>query len=142
MTFKSEKQGAALLVAVGALAIVGTLAMSFFMVVHQAIKTEEDAYWKVVARSLAEAGVEKAVATLQTAGTQYSGEENTLLGDQTQCERMFSTEVRPGAKVGTFEIRATGTVRTDLVVVKQAHVEALIEPGAAGRFRVTRWKEM
>ena len=142
MTTKHGKEGAALVVALVFLAIVAAMTSAFFMVVQQAIKAEEDAYWKVVAQSLAEAGVEKAATTLQTAGTQYSGEADTLLGDQKQCARTFSTEVRPGLKAGTYEIRATGTVRNDLVLIKQVHVEVLLEPGAAGRLRVARWKEM
>ena len=141
MVLKRRREGMALVVALLSLAVVSAMASAFFMVVHQTIKTQEEAYWSLVARSLAEAGIAKSLVMVQGAGAQYTGEAETPLGDQTQCMRVFSTQIQPGNKAGTYELCATGTLRNGTIIIKQARIEVLLEPDTAGHFHVVRWKE-
>lgn len=142
MRIKSRNnEGAALVVALLSLAIVTGMASAFFVMVHQAIKSQEEACWSLVAHSLAEAGIAKSLAMIQHTGAQYPGETETPLGDQTQCARVFSTNIQPGKKAGTYELCATGTLRNGALIIKQARIEVLLEPDTAGRFHVARWKE-
>ena len=99
-----RKQGGVIMLMVLALLAIGSLlSASFYALLNAGLS---DAYQRArvqTAMNLADAGLEKAVASLRT-DPNFAGEENTWLG-----EGVFSVTATAGTKPGTWQIVSTGT---------------------------------
>ncbi len=132
-----RKQGGAILLMVLALLAIGSLlSASFYALLNKGLS---DAYQRArvqTAMNLADAGLEKAVASLQT-DTHYAGEENTRLG-----EGVFSVTATAGAKPGLWQIVSTGVFHPNQRRFHaKAQVVADLHLDAKGRVLALNWRE-
>ena len=79
---KDDRHGAALLLAIGYLAILSTFAGAYLAGVHRTVDGFHRAERIQTARALAEAGVDRAIVMLKS-DPAYAGEEDLVLGEGT-----------------------------------------------------------
>ncbi len=132
-----RKQGGVILLMVLALLAIGSLlSASFYALLNRGLS---DAYQRArvqTAMNLADAGLEKAVASLRI-DPHYAGEENTWLG-----EGVFSVTATAGTKPGSWQIVSTGTFRPKLQSFHaKARVVADLQLDAQGRLLALNWRE-
>jgi type II secretory pathway component PulK len=139
---KRQQRGAALLLALCCLAVLTIMSAAFFEDVHRAIRDQNASRWRFVAASLANAGMEKAIAAMNARTAAYSGETDSPLGDQADHRTTFSVEVQHDAASGRFVVVSTGLVQEGPLILGKARIEAVLERGQDQHLRVTRWKEM
>ena len=130
-------EGTALLVAVAYVGAVTMLAATSLTALNQAIAAAGRTESRHVAFSLAEAGIEKAVAELGAHPRTYRGEEVTHLG-----EGWFSVTVTPDKPQGTYRIVSTG-VRGDAYGVRgTVPLEVYVRLSSDGEIDSFRWAEV
>lgn len=117
--------GSALLMAVVLLAVVAVGAAAVLRLYHIAFRESARGVKQEVARQLAEAGLDNALARLRVDAA-YAGEQNTPLG-----AGRFSVEVARNG--GVFRIVSTGEVVFEGRVMRAAVVRARVELAAGGR---------
>jgi hypothetical protein len=132
-----KRQGGSIMLMVLALLAIGSLlSASFYTMLNAGLS---DAYQRArlqTAMNLADAGLEKAVASLR-AVPGYAGEENTWLG-----EGVFSVAVAAGTQPGAWQIISTGTSRPgQRAFHAKARVVADIQLDAQGRVLALNWRE-
>lgn len=117
--------GSALLMAVVLLAVVSVGAAAALRLYHIAFRESSRGVKQEVARQLAEAGIENAVARLR-ADAAYAGEKDTPLG-----AGRFSVEVARDGQA--HELVSTGEIVFEGRVMRAAVVRARLELAAGGR---------
>jgi type II secretory pathway component PulK len=97
---KRRSRGAALIMALLLVTIVGVGAAAVWQYLHITLKESTHAESREVVFCLAEAGLDKAIAMLRTK-PDYSGEKNTPLG-----EGQFSVRVTPAKVPGQYQVKS------------------------------------
>ncbi len=132
MRTTSSSQGFALVLAIVIMAVIGALAAGLGSAVLRSYDTARAHERRLVARNLAEAGIDYAVAQLR-AGNSV---QNTTV---TLGEGSFS--LSPAPKEGDMlEVVATGEYRSDGQVLSRVTLAARIASSGDGP-RVTDWRE-
>ncbi len=135
-TLDRKRGGVILLMVLALLAIGSLLSASFYMMLNAGLS---DAYQRgrvQSAMNLADAGLEKAVASLRI-DPHYAGEGDTRLG-----EGAFSVAVAAGMKPGLWHIVSTGTFRPNQRSFHaKARVVADLQLDAQGRVQALNWRE-
>ena len=131
-----SRGGVILLMVLVLLAVGSLLSASFYTMLHIGLS---DAYQRgrtQTAMNLADAGLEKAVASLRL-DKHYGGEENTPLGDGA-----FSVTATAGKKPGAWRIVSTGVFRPEVSSFRaKARVVADLQLDAKGRVLALNWRE-
>jgi len=137
MKHPANRRGFALLMALGYLAVLSMAASVFLVYLNRAVTQGRNTELKTVALHLADAGVDKALAALQTAPEAYAGEAQTPLG-----EGRFSVEIERNGAPGQCSIISTGEVTDGDRVLSRARVvaEARLDPD--GAVRSLDWTEV
>ncbi len=133
----NRKQGGAImLIVLGLLAIGSLLSASFYTMLNSGLS---DVYQRArlqTAMNLADAGLEKAVASLRT-DPAYTGEDSTRLG-----AGVFSVAVTAGATPASWHIVSTGVFRPNQRNVHaRARVVADLQLDAQGQVLALNWRE-
>ena len=124
-------EGAALFLALGYLVVITLLATVVLKGVNRSMDASKADERRLAARSLAEGGIEKALATLRR-DAKYRGERHTALGDG-----QFTVEVA-AAGDGAFAIRSVGEL-TDGNLVLYGHEVTAHARIRAGRVTQIQW---
>lgn len=127
--------GTALVLVLGYLAVVTTLGAAFYVSVHRAVDASLARERHAVCLSLAEGGVEKAIAGLLQNPEPDAGEDESPLGDG-----FYSVTVERVSLPGRYVIVGTGRLGDDTVTLARAQVRAEVEL-SAGRVASLRWRE-
>jgi len=131
------RSGSALLVTVGYLAVLTILASAFLGYLNRTISNGNRHERKLVCMSIAEGGLDKALAELHVRPDEYRGETDTPLG-----RGMFSVEVTPGENAGQYKITATAELMDDTTVIARSRVVAAAVISPSGRLRALSWSEV
>lgn len=131
-TPRSSREGAALFAVVVYVGIVGLLGAAFVAGVNRAVDQAQRQETLGTCRLLAEAGVEKAIAALQT-DPAYLGETGTPLGDGA-----FTVTVEPAG--GAYRIVSTGAVAESPIGSARVRLAAEVQFSGASVVRL-RWLE-
>ncbi len=133
---KGKEDGVILLMVLALLAIGSLLSASFYTLLNKGLS---DAYQRgrtQTAMNLADAGLEKAVASLRL-DKHYAGEEKTPLGDGA-----FSVIATAGTKPGAWRIVSTGVFRPGSRGRQaKARVVADLQLDAKGQVLALNWRE-
>ncbi|HOT49475.1 MAG TPA: hypothetical protein P5318_16700 [Candidatus Hydrogenedentes bacterium] len=131
-----NREGLAMLLVLGYLAVLMTGSAVFFSLLNgtlsQAHAREESRY----CRNLAEAGIEKAIAELRRNPAGYRGEQDVLLG-----KGRFSVEVAPAETPFAYRVMSKGFLCDGGMARKQARIVADVSLAADGRVALLRWLE-
>jgi hypothetical protein len=130
-----NRRGAALVLAVGYVALAGLFAASFLAHWNRSEAVTRRAAWSQTCLNLAEAGVHKALAE-HAIDQGYTGETDTPLGDG-----RFSVTMTPGDGPDAWVITATGELLRggDVIARRVASARCVIRPGGAVQSLV--WEE-
>ncbi|HUW60004.1 MAG TPA: hypothetical protein VMZ06_03275 [Candidatus Bathyarchaeia archaeon] len=131
-----NSRGAAMLLAIGVLAIM-TISLSatltWFHVTFKYTSLEEA---RQTCSHIAEAGLDKALAEVKVGNRTYTGETDTVVGDGT-----FSVAVAPADRTGWLAIQSTGTLpRGAKSVVVRLAEDVQLDP--AGNVLAIEWREV
>jgi hypothetical protein len=135
----NRRAGYAMILVLGYVSAVTLFAAVFLEALHLGMNEARKADRHRVCVHLADAGVDKAIASLRAQGPAYTGNKDTELG-----VGRFDVTVKPGEAPDTFAIMSRGylpdidparPVRAEVVV------EALVVVDAAGA-RVLAWEEL
>lgn len=127
--------GAALVLVLGYLAVITTLGAAFFVSVHRALDASLARERHAVCLSLAEGGVEKAIAGLLQHPERDAGEGEAPLGDG-----FYSVTVERDASTGRYVVIGTGRLGDAQTTLARARVRADVAL-SAGRVERLRWRE-
>ena len=130
---RRNENGSALIFSLVLLIALTALVSGFLTLVSRTITSEHEAEWKQIARHLAEAGAEKAVAELRLRPAQYRGERDVAVGEGT-----FTVEAVPGEQPRTYTIAAVGKVLRGQRVIAEARVTVDLSLADGGRHVVRR----
>ncbi len=138
---KSQKKlrtnsGTALLIAIGYVAILSIISSTFVVYLNRSISRTSVQERTVLARNLAEAGIDKALAELKSGNAAYTGETNTPLGQGT-----FSVSVTRGALQGEYIIESTGSILGGPITVATSRVKVRAVISPSGGIRKLAWQE-
>lgn len=131
MRISTHARGSALLIAIVLVAALSIGAAAVIRLTHITLRESGKDAKTEVARQLAEAGIDKAVAMLRV-NPLYAGEERTALG----AGRFTVSVQRDGA---AFAISSLGEVVFQEEVKHHAALEALLELGVSGEVRALTW---
>lgn len=131
-----SEEGVALLLVIGYLAAMTIFLTAFLGALTHTLDREGIAEKRLIALNIAEGGLHKALAALQTRPNAYRGEEATALG-----EGQFTVEVHEGHLSGTYEVVSTGELGHSSLVVHRVRIGALLGFDK-GSLRILRWNEL
>lgn len=129
-----ERQGGALMLAVGYLAVMTLAASGFLAMLHHRMGVVRDLERAQSSRHLAEAGIEAGIAGLLADAGAYRGEFNVVLGNG-----QFSVSVVPESQHGVYVLESTGEVRYDGVVMSRKVICVRVTLDAAGGLGALEW---
>lgn len=136
---RNRRAGYAMILVLGYVSAVTLFAAVFLEALHLGMNEARKADRHRVCVHLADAGVDKAIASLRSQDAAYTGEQAAELGDG-----RFDVSVTPGESPGTFAIVSRGylpdidparPVRAEVVV----EVEVVVDAAGA---RVVAWEEL
>jgi Tfp pilus assembly protein PilX len=131
-----NNRGAAMMLALVTLAIMGigvTATLTWFHSTYKYATLQEA---RQTCSHIAEAGLDKALAELQSGNKAYSGETNVAIGDGS-----FTVAVKPAGRAGWVAIDSTGTLpRGASVVTVRLREEVQLDP--AGKIVAMEWQEV
>lgn len=133
MTASTHTRGSALLIAIVLVAALSIGAAAVIRLTHITLRESGKDAKTEVARQLAEAGVDKAVAMLRT-NPAYTGEERSPLG----AGRFTVAVLRDGE---AFAISSVGEVLFRRDVMRRAVLEARLVLDPSGKVRSFNWGE-
>lgn len=131
---RTHCDGTALILALGYLTIMTLLASSFLAALRMRMNEHRLNEKHTVALYIAEAGVHAAMAKLQSDSSDYTGEENTTLG-----EGRFSVQVKPGDASHEFVIVSTGELVAAKRGVYRMRIDARVSIGEKAT-EIRQWK--
>ena len=133
---QAQQRGFILLMVLALLAIGSILTASFYALLHTGIADAYQRDRQQTARNLADAGLEKAIASLRM-DPKYAGETDTPFG-----EGSFSVTTTAGARPGAWSVVSTGKFGgPDAGFHAKASVVADMELDAQGRVRTLYLRE-
>lgn len=126
-----DERGMALVAVVMYLGIVTLVGSAFCVTVHRVIEAQVRIEWREAGMCLADAGVDKALASL-CVDPAYRGERDTALGDGD-----FSVTVEPAEAADTYRIASTGRMGDATRTLAESHVvvEAVVTQGRVAQLR-------
>lgn len=132
-TLRSDS-GTALMLALGYVIVITMFVSAFVAALNRGIERRAKERYIQASSSLAEAGVDKAIAALRQGG--YAGEEKTPLG-----AGWFSVTVTPGLERGAYRIDALGALGGGEVTRGYVRIGADIVIDGARHSRTLRWEQ-
>jgi len=135
-TRKSNQRGAALILALLLVAIMGIGCTAVWRYLHTTLSETRRYERTETVQHLAEGGLEKAVAELRAAGGRYRGEEHTPLG-----AGRFSVAVQPEeGKPGTYRLLSVGELEDGGHVFARRVLEADLQLTPDGEVQAFYWR--
>ncbi len=131
-----NNRGAAMLLALASLAIMGIALSATLTWFHATLKYTSTSDARLACSHIAEAGLDKALAEIQSGNRAYTGETNTPIGDGT-----FSVSVSPADRPGWLTVKSTGTLPRGAADVK-VRLEEQIKTGSSGKALAIQWQEV
>jgi len=131
------RSGSALMVTVGYLAALTIFASAFLGYLNRTMSSANQNERRLICVSIAEGGLDKALAELRVRPDEYRGETNTPLG-----QGRFSVKVTPEKRAGEYRITATAELVDDAMVVARTRVVADAVLSPSGRLRALSWSEV
>jgi type II secretory pathway component PulK len=125
-TPKRRSRGAALIMALLLVAIVSMGAAAVWEYLHMTLKEGHRTEIQETTFCLAEAGLDKAIATLRTRAN-YNGEKDTPLGDG-----HFSVQVTPEAAPGQYQLKSVAILGEENRVQAQCTLRASLRLSPRG----------
>lgn len=129
-----NNRGAAMLLALATLAIMGITLSATLTWFHTTFKYTSLHDSRQACSHIAEAGLDKALAELQAGNGAYTGEQDTELGDGT-----FSVAVAPAERPGWISIKSTGKLPARGVTIR---LQEEVQIDSAGKVRAIEWQEV
>ncbi|MBN2312228.1 MAG: hypothetical protein JXR94_24830, partial [Candidatus Hydrogenedentes bacterium] len=131
----NARRGSAMILALGYLAAISIFAAAFLTLIHRTMSNMARTQRTRAAVTIAEGGIDKAVAQLRAHGADYRGERGTPLGDG-----RFTVVAKP-AGPAAYRIASEGWLTATHGPGARARVAAELQLDAAGRVRAFRWVE-
>lgn len=144
MTTALRREGLALFLVVGFLAVIMLGSAAFYVLLNRTLDHDHAQEKRLMTFAIAEAGVSKALASLTVQDGAYTGEADAPLG-----EGSFTVEVTPAGKTGAYQIVSTATLGPNRHAQGRPHrkgtsivrIEATAAPAQDGHLHVVRWEE-
>lgn len=128
-----RSRGSVLFLAVGLVAVMSIGSAALWGYLQSTLREARQAEIMAVSQHLAEAGLEKAVASLRNAPATYRGEENTPLG-----RGRFSVSVEQ-VRAGHYVVLSTGEMTDDGPVMARRALRAEVVLSPLGNVRDYHW---
>lgn len=122
-----SRNGFAMIYAVAYAGVVMAFAAAFLLYFNRTQDGLYRAHQAQMGRDVAEGGLEKAVAELRKAPTDYHGETNSPLGDG-----RFTVTVEPGDSPQAYRITAVGDILSGAFVTSHIRAYAVLVLGPGG----------
>lgn len=134
---RRDKRGAALLLALSAMAIVSMFAASYLAALRAQIGRANQYYWDAEAMALAEGGLNKALAGLHADPEGYAGEPATVLGPG-----RYAVAATRGEEAGVYRLEAEGWIASGRREVARVRITAEAVVSKTGTLTRLTWLEV